>query len=245
MPDGIATVTLNGKTYFLTANEGDDRNDFLTNFDEVPALAETARFADLVASLDPAAFPTAAVDAIKTAQELGRLTLMAKDANGKFGDTDGDGDYDRLYVLGGRSFSIWDAETGLQVFDSGDDVERIVYNNAADDATKSATLFKAAQLLGRLDNKGPEPESVVVGQVGSETYAFVALERASGILMYQITNPLKPKLVQHIRNTTDLTDGDISPEGLKFIPAAQSPNGVALLVVGHEVTGSVAVYQIK
>ena len=240
MPDGIATVTLNGKTYFLTANEGDDREDFLTG-----ASAETARFADLVASLDATAFPAATVNAINTAQELGRLTLMAKDANGKFGDTDGDGDYDRLYMLGSRSFSIWDAETGLQVFDSGDDVERIVYNNAADDATKATTLLKASQLLGRLDNKGPEPESVVVGQVGSETYAFIALERASAILMYQITNPLKPKFVQYVRNTTDLTDGDISPEGLKFIPAAKSPNGVALLVVGHEVTGSVAVYQIK
>jgi len=240
MPDGIATVTLSGKTYFLTANEGDDRGDFLTG-----ASAETARFADLVASLDATAFPAATVTAINTAQELGRLTIMAKDANGKFGDTDGDGDYDRLYVLGGRSFSIWDAETGLQVFDSGDDVERIVYNNAAEDATKSAALLKADQLLGRLDNKGPEPESVVVGQIGSETYAFIGLERASGILMYQITNPLKPKFVQYVRNTTDLTDGDISPEGLKFIPAAQSPNGVPLLVVGYEVTGSVAVYQIR
>ena len=240
MPDGIATVTLSGKTYFLTANEGDDRGDFLTG-----ASAETARFADLVASLDPTAFPAATVDAIKTSQELGRLTIIAKDANGKFGDTDGDGDYDRVYVLGGRSFSIWDAETGLQVFDSGDDVERIVYNNAADDATKSLALLKADQLLGRLDNKGPEPESAVVGQIGSETYAFIGLERASGILMYQITNPLKPKFVQYVRNTTDLTDGDISPEGLKFIPAAQSPNGVPLLVVGYEVTGSVAVYQIK
>jgi hypothetical protein len=32
---------------------------------------------------------------------------------------------------------------------------------------------------------------------------------------------------------------------MKFIPAAQSPTGMALLVVGHEVSGSVAVYQIK
>ena len=38
---------------------------------------------------------------------------------------------------------------------------------------------------------------------------------------------------------------DISPEGLKFIHAAQNPSGVPLLVVGHEVTGSVAVYQIR
>ena len=81
--------------------------------------------------------------------------------------------------------------------------------------------------------------------MGLETYAFVGLERASGILMYQITNPRSPKLVQYIRNTSDLTDGDISPEGMKFIPAAQSPTGVPLLVVGHEVTGSVAVYQIR
>ena len=61
----------------------------------------------------------------------------------------------------------------------------------------------------------------------------------------KITDPTKPKLVQYMRNTSNLLDGDISPEGMKFIPAAQSPTGVALLVVGYEVTGSVAVYQIK
>jgi hypothetical protein len=106
-------------------------------------------------------------------------------------------------------------------------------------------LLKADQLLGRLDNKGPEPESVVVGQVGAETYAFVALERASAVMMYNITDPTKPRLVQYVRNTSNLLDGDLSPEGMKFIPAAQSPTGTALLVVGHEVSGSVAVYQIK
>lgn len=240
MPDGIATYTVNGNTYFLTANEGDDRGDFLTG-----ASADTARFSSIVASLDPTAFPADVVNTIKTDQELGRLTLLTKHALGNYGDTDGDGDYDRVYVLGGRSFSIWEASTGNQVFDSGEDVEREAYNSASDDPDNALTLLKADQLLGRLDNKGPEPESVVVGQVGTETYAFVALERASAIMMYKITDPTKPRLVQYVRNTTTLLDGDISPEGMKFIPASESPTGVALLAVGHEVSGSVAVYQIK
>jgi DNA-binding beta-propeller fold protein YncE len=240
LPDGIASFTVDGKTYFITANEGDDRGDFLTG-----AAADTARFSSIVANLDPVAFPADVVNAIRSDQELGRLTLLTKDARGNYGDTDGDGDFDRVYVLGGRSFSIWAADTGEQVFDSGEDIERIVYNNAADDPANSLALLKADQLLGRLDNKGPEPESVVVGQIGTQTYAFIGLERASGIMMYNITNPARPRFVQYVRNTTNLTNGDISPEGLKFIPAAQSPTGVPLLAVGYEVTGSVAVYQIK
>lgn len=240
LPDGIASYTVNGKTYFLTANEGDDRGDFLTG-----ASADTARFKDILASLDPKAFPADVLNAIKSDQELGRLTLLTKHAGGNYGDTDGDGDFDRVYVLGGRSFSIWDASTGTQVFDSGEEVERAAYKNATEDTTNALALLKADQLLGRLDNKGPEPESIVVGQVGAETYAFLALERASAIMMYKITDPSKPRLVQYIRNTSNLLDGDISPEGLKFISAAQSPTGVPLLVVGYEVSGSVGVYQIK
>ena len=245
MPDGIASYTVNGKTYFLTANEGDDRDDFLKGTIGTSTGTDIARFSSIVANLDPTAFPADVVNTIKTDQELGRLTLLTKHAGGNYGDTDGDGDYDRLYVLGGRSFSIWDASTGAQVFDSGEDIERAAYINASEDSANALALLKADQLLGRLDNKGPEPESVVVGQVGAETYAFVALERASAVMMYKITDPTKPKLVQYIRNTTNLLDGDLSPEGMKFIPASQSPTGVALLAVGHEVSGSVAVYQIK
>jgi hypothetical protein len=127
----------------------------------------------------------------------------------------------------------------MQVFDSGSDFERIVYNDATPEL-----LFSA--LKGRMDDKGPEPENIVVGKVGNETFAFIGLERSSGIMMYQITNPSKPKFVQYIRNTTDAsTNGDVSPEGLKFIPASDSPTGVALLLVGYEITGSLAVYQIK
>jgi len=234
MPDGVAAYTVGGKTYVLTANEGDDRDDFL-------ATAETARVSSL--TLDATAFPDGA--ALKNNAELGRLTAMAKHAAGNFGDTDADGDYDRLYVLGGRSFSVFDPEAGTLVYDSGDDLERIAYN-AIDDEPNEATklkLIQASQVLGRLDNKGPEPESVVIGQVGSATYAFVGLERTSAIVVYDITDPAAPRFVQIVRNTTDLDNGDISPEGMKFVPAAQSPTGKALLLVGYEISGSMAVFQ--
>jgi hypothetical protein len=234
MPDGVAAYTVGGKTYVLTANEGDDRDDFL-------ATAETARVSSL--TLDATAFPDGA--ALKNNAELGRLTAMAKHAAGNFGDTDADGDYDRLYVLGARSFSVFDPEAGTLVYDSGDDLERIAYN-AIDDEPNEATklkLIQAAQVLGRLDNKGPEPESVVIGQVGSSTYAFVGLERTSAIVVYDITDPAAPRFVQIVRNTTDLDNGDISPEGMKFVPATASPTGRALLLVGYEISGSLAVYQ--
>ena len=236
MPDGVATYTVNGKTYVLTANEGDDRDDFL-------ASGETARVKDL--ALDPSAFPNAA--ALQADAELGRLTVVSTHAGGKFGDTDGDGDYDRLHVLGGRSFSVFDPASGSLVFDSGDDLERIAYNHIADisDESTRLKLIQASQVLGRLDNKGPEPESVVVGQVGNVTVAFVGLERTSAVVMYDITDPAAPRFLQLVRNTTDLANGDISPEGMKFVPAAQSPTGKALLLVGYEVSGSMAVFQVE
>ena len=131
------------------------------------------------------------------------------------------------------------------VFDSGSDVERIVYNDANDDANYRLNLLQADPLLGRLDNKGPEPESVVVGTVRGQTYAFVGLERSSGILVYNITNPNNPRFVQYIRNTNTLADGDLSPEGMKFVPANKSPNGKALLLVGYETSGSMAVFTFE
>jgi hypothetical protein len=228
MPDGVASFTVAGKTYFLTGNEGDNKDDYIET-----AAKESARVNDISSSLDTSIFPST------VSSELARLNIV-KTANGTaVGVNTTSGKYEKLYTYGARSFSIWDADTGIQVFDSGADFERTVYN----DATPSL-LFSA--LKGRMDDKGPEPENIVVGKVGNETFAFIGLERSSGIMMYQVTNPLKPKFVQYIRNTTDATStGDVSPEGLKFISASDSPTGVPLLLVGYEVSGSLAVYQIK
>jgi hypothetical protein len=226
MPDGIATFSVNGTSYFITANEGDDRDDFLPS-----GQKETQRVGHSSIVLNSTAFPSATN--LKTETELGRLTIfstMGRNSSNEF---------EKLYTLGGRSFTIYNATTGAQVFDSANDVEQRAYNNLP------LALLNKDQVLGRLDNKGPEPESVVVGQVKGKTYAFVALERTSAILMYDLSNPAAPKFIQWLQNTTDMANGDISPEGLSFVPAAQSPTGNAMLIAGYEVSGTVAVWEIK
>lgn len=226
MPDGIASFSVNGVNYFITANEGDDRHDFLP-----ASQAEMQRVGHASIVLSPTAFPNAT--ALKGETELGRLSII------RTMGLNSQNQYERLYTLGGRSFSIYNAQTGAQVYDSGADLERRAY------ATLPATLLGHAQVKDRLDNKGPEPESVVVGQVRGRPHAFVALERTSAILVYDLSNPASPQFVQWLQNTATLNDGDVSPEGLAFVPADQSPTGQALLLAGHEVSGSVSVWELR
>ena len=79
------------------------------------------------------------------------------------GDLDGDGDFDRIEVPGARSVSIRD-ELGRLVWDSGEMFERL---SELHDGT--LTLFNTTNSANtrenRSDDKGVEPESVVVGRV--------------------------------------------------------------------------------
>ena len=90
----------------------------------------------------------------------------------------------------------------------------------------------------RNDDKGAEPEGIVTGQMFGKTYTFVGLERSGGILVYDVSDPASPVFDQYI-----YLPGHISPEGLSFVSAADSPNGAAMLIVAHEVSGTVVVLQ--
>ncbi|MFN3440410.1 MAG: choice-of-anchor I family protein [Acidovorax sp.] len=171
--------------------------------------------------------------------------------------------YDKLYSYGARSFSIRDAN-GALVWDSGAAIEQFL--NSADCKLGSArnipcaTYFnsghnEANALDSRSDAKGPEPEGLTLGKIGNKTFAFVGLERVGGVLVYDITNPASPTRVDYLNTRNEWTTqpsaanlatvGDLGPEGLVFIPAAQSPNGKPLLVVGNEVSGTTAVLQLN
>ncbi len=237
MPDAIASYMYRGRTYLVTANEGDSR--------DYDGYSEEARVKDLV--LDTDAFPNAA-DLQKDAK-LGRL--LTTTANG---DTDGDGDIDEIYSFGARSFSIW-SEQGELVYDSGADFETLtaarlpdVFNSNNDDNDSFDS---------RSDDKGPEPEGVTLGEIKGRTYAFIGLERIGGIMVYDVTNPYQVRFVDYVNNRNFNVDaqladdsvnpaaGDLGPEGLTFVPAHASPNRKPLLIVGNEVSGTTTVFQIN
>jgi hypothetical protein len=243
-PDSIGSYRYRGKTYLVTANEGDTR-DYDTFGEEVRAGANAVK-------LDPTVFPNAA--ALKANAALGRLTIT-----NTLGDVDGDGDYDALYVPGARSFSIWTAG-GQQVFDSGSDFEAITANLLP--AAFNSNHEEQPSVDTRSDNKGPEPEGLALGEYLGRTYAFVGLERIGGIMVYDITDPRGVSFVEYVNNRNfavpvcevDAEDecvasnpaaGDLGPEGLHFVPWYLSPTLRPLLIVGNEISGTTTVYQLK
>ena len=233
-PDAIAAYEVNGVTYLVTANEGD-----AADYD---GFSEEARIADLV--LDPVAFPDAAT--LQREENLGRLNTTTT-----LGDPDGDGDVDELFAFGARSFTIWDTRTFQPVYDSGNEFEVITANRFGElgfNANNDENGFDA-----RSDDKGPEPEGLALGVVDGRTYAFIGLERVGGIMIYDVTTPESARFVQYV-NDRDFSAGqaeleageagDLGPEGIDFVPAEDSPRGVPLLIVGHEITGDVVIYEI-
>lgn len=217
MPDGISAATIGGKTYLLTANEGDSRADW-PGYDN---------------EWENKTSPT------------GNVTLDYKVVWFKADMWDGLDDQ-KDYVFGGRSFSIYEVTAnGLNlVFDSGSDFEQVTAEKLPDyfNASNDKTSFD-----NRSGKKGPEPESVVTGTVGGKTYAFIAIERIGGVMVYDITDPGKAKFANYInsREFDEAIKGDVSPEGLCFVSASDSKSGNALLLTACEVSGTLAVYECK
>ena len=189
MPDGIAVYEAEGKTYILTANEGDAREwgDFCD---------EEKR--EGIAATDGTVLPN-------KVRVLDNTCKAGIPAEGN-------------YLYGGRSFSIFEvAEDGLSiVYDSANEFEAktfqylpAYYNVSNDDV----------ELESRTAKKGIEPEAVTLAAVNGRTYAFIALERIGGIMAYDITDPAEAAFVNYIntRDFNDALTGDVAPEGLAVL----------------------------
>jgi YVTN family beta-propeller protein len=246
-PDVIAAFESAGQTYILTANEGDARE-----YEGTPGFIEEADLKDV--TLDPAVFSQDFIDRAGDTDDIGDLTIA-----GFMGDTDSDGDLEEIYAYGARSFSIYDSSGNL-VFDSGDMLEQITKDTAG-------VNFNASNddnsVDDRSDNKGPEPEGLTIGMVDGMPVAFIGLERVGGVLAYDLSDPANPLFLDYVNNRNfnepvsleaeidgEMVDvpnplaGDLGPEGLLFIDAADSPIGQALLVVTNEVSGTTTIYTV-
>ncbi|NMH87527.1 choice-of-anchor I domain-containing protein [Flavivirga algicola] len=219
MPDAIASYTVDGVNYIVTANEGDAR--------DYDGYSEEVRVKDL--TLNPAYYSNAAT--LQTNENLGRLKTTTAT-----GDYNNDGAIEQIYSYGARSFSIFDAYGNL-VFDSADQFGQKI-------ASEEPTLFNEDEgdIDDRSDDKGGEPEAVAIGTINGKTYAFIGLERQSAILMYDITNPKDVEFITYYKGNR--TSGDVAPEIIKFVSAADSPNSKNLLLVGYEVSGTLGIIQI-
>ncbi|WP_046756189.1 choice-of-anchor I family protein [Kordia jejudonensis] len=212
LPDAITHVTIKDVTYLITANEGDSR--------DYVGFSEEVRVSEI--QLDSTVFPNA--KKLQQKEQLGRLKITTTR-----GDIDTDGDYDELYAFGGRSFSIWETNGNL-VYDSGNDIAKQTQVNPK--------TFN--QNDTRSDDKGAEPEALATLQFHGKTLLFVGLERTSGVLLYDISNPKQPIFLEWINHK-----GDISPEGLFVIPANESPTGENILVVSNEISGTISLFEVK
>jgi 2',3'-cyclic-nucleotide 2'-phosphodiesterase (5'-nucleotidase family) len=224
-PDAIASFEKGGETYYLTANEGDAR--------EYTGFAEEVRVGAGSVVLDPAVFPDAAT--LQQNANLGRLTITNTSPK------NGSGQYTELQVFGGRSFSVRRAD-GTLVADTGDEFEQITAALLPENFNASNT---SSTFDDRSDNKGPEPEGIATGNIDGNQLVFIGLERVGGIMVYDVTDPANPGFLQYL-NTRDFglpaAQTDAGPEGVSFVAPAESPTGKPLVVVAHEISGSVLLY---
>jgi hypothetical protein len=255
-PDTLASYTWNGSTFIVSANEGDAR--------DYDGYSEEVRVKDII---DPDGLNQTMSTELQSQYDqsggknyLGRLKVTTA-----LGDKDQDGEFEKLFSYGARSFSIWDKNVNL-VFDSGDDFGKISSAILGNDFNAAHTKNKGDN---RSDDKGGEPEAIDVGEIEGRTYAFISQERAGDLFVYDITNPFNTAFVTHYNNrdftvdyemNDDLADpcdsnegmdctqvnmaGDLGPESIKFIAASDSPTNNPLLIIGNEVSGTVTVYQV-
>jgi DNA-binding beta-propeller fold protein YncE len=249
LPDAIASLTAGGNTYMITANEGDGREYpcLMGGTSTTKAEAEDERYGDVgldanLKSVAKRAKVTLFPPAVATGTAVTSKTTVTP-----------------AYMFGTRSFTVWKTNTTSGVFkaelvyDSGDEIERVV-------AMRRPALFNAdwntnsglvSPFESRSSSKGPEPEGVAVGKAYGRQWMVLALERDSGIMLYDITNPVLPQFRQYLNTSLPGENilsangaGDVSPEGVLFLEANESPTGKPMVVVSYELSGTVAMFEL-
>lgn len=221
MPDTIASFSVGGANYIISANEGDGREYIYSATQQVCEAAAHSWDGDEYGvggdDEDAAKFANELDDCISfTDEQRGKNIVDLVDAAHPLKAALDDNDQlkrikivadkesysaeDNIVIFGGRSFSIWNEQAEL-VFDSGDDIAQKVY--AIDNVNFNVTNDNndpAETADNRSDDKGTEPEAVEVAEINGKQYAFIGLERQGGIIIYDVSVPTAPVYQSYINN---------------------------------------------
>lgn len=157
---------------------------------------------------------------------------IATAVNGRYFVTadEGDSDTDSSQVLkdqpssGGRSVSVFDAETGDFVGDTGNQLDAMAFTNHVYPDRRS-------------NKKGSEPEMLVAFDMDGITWIAVAMERAAAVELISLADPAHPKVVSLGKIAGD---EDKSPEGIAHYEVA----GEHYLLTANEMNGTVECFKI-
>ncbi len=123
-------------------------------------------------------------------------------------------------VRGGRTVSVFDANTGALVGDTAGQLDDI------------AALF-GAYPDNRSNRGGSEPEVLDAIVFDGRTIVAVGLERANGVALVDVSNPAAPRVYQFIAT-------GVAPEGVKLVVK----NGALYVFAANEVSGTLTVARV-
>jgi hypothetical protein len=221
MPDSLASYTVDGQDYVLSANEGDGREyiyettqetcdnaghdwdgkEYQPGGDDEDADKYTTKEDDCISYADEARGDDLNVDAAHPLMNEAVYgedgTIANKNTLGRikvvFDNEDIAAD-ENVYTYGARSFSIWNMN-GEQVFDSGDELSK-----KANTTSHFNTSNDNQDNDDRSDDKGVEPEAIEVAHILDKHVAFIGLERQGGVAAYDVSIPSEAKFLTYINN---------------------------------------------
>lgn len=149
---------------------------------------------------------------------------IAVDRTGRFFVTADEGDTRNAAggsgPRGGRTLSVFDADTGALLADTGSQI---------DDAAAAAGVYPD----GRSNRGGSEPEVLDLADYRGRTLVAVGLERANAVALIDVSDPTAPAVV-------DVAAAGVGPEGVKFFRAGSR----LFLAAANEVSGTVSIFEV-
>jgi DNA-binding beta-propeller fold protein YncE len=153
---------------------------------------------------------------------------IALAAKGRYFVTADEGDTDAMGsdqpMSGGRTVSVFDAETGTLLGDTGSQLDEVAFANQVYPDRRSG-------------KKGSEPEMLVSFELEGVPYVAVGMERAASVELISLADPHHPKVVSLGKIAGD---EDKSPEGIAHFTV----NGTHYLLTANEMSGTVECFKI-